>query len=388
MLEPVRPLGLYIHIPWCLSKCPYCDFNSHAVSDGIPEARYVDALLEDLDGEREAVSGRIISSIFLGGGTPSLFSAAALERLLTGIRSRCILSADTEITLEANPASVDAGHLREIRATGINRLSIGIQSLDDEALKKLGRVHTAEQACNTVAAARDAGFDNLNIDFMYGLPGQSPEQAVADVEAGIALQSTHFSHYQLTLEPGTPFFRSPPPDLADGERLHAMETPCQEKLDTAGFQHYEISAYQRDNKACAHNLNYWRYGDYLGIGAGAHGKLNTQSPWKIVRSIRHRSPQRYMDGLENGNFSTRDWQLTTDEAISEFLLNALRLRDGFDAETFQSTTGCQLSAIAPALQSAREQGLLEEHGKQICASKLGWRFLDELITRLMPEPES
>ncbi len=380
-------LGLYIHIPWCLSKCPYCDFNSHAISEGIPEARYVDALLADLDSERDALSGRHISSIFFGGGTPSLFSPEALERLLTGIHARCILNADTEITLEANPASVDAGHLREIRTTGINRLSIGIQSLNDEALKKLGRVHTAAEARNTVATARDAGFDNLNVDFMYGLPGQSTEQAIADVEAGLALQSTHFSHYQLTLEPGTPFFRAPPADLADGERLYAIEAPCREKLATAGFKRYEISAYQRNGKPCAHNLNYWHYGDYLGIGAGAHSKLTHENPWKVIRSIRHRSPQRYMDGLEKGGFDARRWQLTAEEIISEFLLNALRLRDGFDAETFEAATGQDIAIIAPALQAAREQDLLEKDSVQIRPSDLGWRFLDELITRLMPEPK-
>lgn len=383
------PLALYVHLPWCVRKCPYCDFNSHPGGRGAPPFEaYVERLLLDLDLElREPAAHRPIGSIFIGGGTPSLFPGPAIRRLLDGIRARVDLIPDAEISLEANPGTVDAAHFAAYRAAGVNRLSIGVQSLSTEHLQRLGRIHTPDEAREAVRIARAQGFDNLNLDLMFGLPGQTPDQARADLEALIALEPEHVSYYQLTLEPDTAF-GAHPPELPEADLVADMGSDGAERLERAGYGRYEVSAYARPGRQCRHNLNYWRFGDYLGLGAGAHGKLTERPadaaahPWRIWRTEKPASPNRYLNADSDRPLGVRH-PLSDADLKLEFVLNALRLIQGFAPALFTATTGLPWSRIAPELDAAARDGLLSLGPERIQPTPLGRDFLDDLVARFI-----
>lgn len=377
------PLSLYIHIPWCVRKCPYCDFNSHAVRDELDESGYVAALLADLDGDLLLANGRPLQSIFIGGGTPSLFSAAAIGDLLDGVRARLPLVADVEITLEANPGTVDAAQFSGYRAAGINRLSMGVQSLDDAKLAALGRIHSAVQARDAYATARQAGFDNINLDMMFGLPGQTVEEGLDDLQQAVNLGPEHLSWYQLTIEPNTAFSHDPPA-TADDDVLWELQEQGWSLLVGAGYRQYEVSAYAREGRRCRHNLNYWTFGDYLGIGAGAHGKL-TRSDGSIWRRWKLRHPEAYLSAAAGGLLLAGERQVGGAELPVEFMLNALRLVDGVPAALFPERTGLTLASISRLLELARERGLLSDEPQMLLPSELGRRFLDDLVAIFEPE---
>ena len=370
------PLGLYIHLPWCEKKCPYCDFNSHETKV-IPEQAYIDALLHDLEADLPLIWGRSIESIFIGGGTPSLFSGEAIDRLFSGLRALLNLNPGIEITMESNPGSADIEHFRAYREAGVNRLSIGIQSFNDEFLGKLGRVHDSTLALEAYDSARQAGFDNINLDLMYGLPGQSLEQALADLTQAIDLGVEHISHYQLTIEPNTLFNHKPPEKMPDDELTWEQQCASQTLLASAGYQQYEISAYSQPGRRCEHNLNYWHFGDYLGIGAGAHGKITLGGENRVLKRIRQRQPQAY---LKHGGYDciSSEQQLDTADLVFEFMLNSLRLRQGFESRLFAENTGLSLSDILPTLQAAQAKGLIDFDAVKICPSELGFQFLNDL----------
>ena len=366
------PLGLYVHLPWCQSKCPYCDFNSHPLREALPEAAYVEALLRDLEQEVAALEGAVVTSLFLGGGTPSLFSGRAVADLLGGIRQRVDLAPHGEITMEANPGTAEARRFAAYRRAGVNRLSLGVQSFDDDRLRRLGRIHDAGQARKAFELARSAGFDNINLDLMYGLPGQSKAQALADLDQALSLEPEHLSWYQLTLEPNTPFHHRPPP-LPDHETLWAIQEAGLARLAGAGYVRYEISAFARPGRRCRHNLNYWCYGDYLGIGAGAHGKLTQGGDIGRYRKARH--PRDYLNDQRR-----LDWrQVPPSERPLEFLMNALRLVDGVEEALFSARTGLASAVLEPGLSRLRAEGLLEPGRLQ--ATPRGLDFLDELLLR-------
>ncbi|MBK1703479.1 hypothetical protein CKO40_02645 [Halochromatium glycolicum] len=428
------PLALYIHMPWCVRKCPYCDFNSHALRGGdrrvraepVPEQVYVDALLVDLDAElARAAARRPLVSVFIGGGTPSLFSGAAIARLLDGVRARAELADDAEITLEANPGTVDAGHFAGYAEAGVNRLSIGVQSLNDDALTRLGRIHSAADVRRTVMTARAAGIENLNLDLMFALPAQDLPAARADLEQLIALEPTHLSYYELTLEPNTAFYQRPPelpdPDLADAIQQQGLAL-----LEASGFERYEVSAFAKPGRRCRHNLNYWRFGDYLGIGAGAHGKLTDPSSKMVERRAKMRHPDAYLAACELAGSSARDSsiglapdpsrskhpvracrapgrspvpeercslasadptsslrRLSDQDLTEEFALNAFRLLDGFSLGEFEGATGLRADWLEPGLEAAAQLGLVIGSGigddAVIRPSARGFAFLNELI---------
>ena len=373
------PLGLYIHIPWCVRKCPYCDFNSHEPGRGLPEGEYVAALLDDLAAQAPEVAGRTVGSLFIGGGTPSLFSGRAIGGLLDGVNRLLPLAGDAEITLEANPGTAEAARFADYRAAGVNRLSIGVQSLDDSKLRMLGRIHGRAEALAAVRMARQAHFDNINLDLMYGLPQQDPGQAMADLGAVLALEPEHLSWYQLTLEPNTRFHHAPPP-LPDEDRLGEIMDAGLERLATAGYRQYEISAHARPGRECRHNRNYWEFGDYLGIGAGAHGKLTLRGG-DILRRTRVRQPRHYMDN-PGGKGSER--LLTSKDRVIEFMLNALRLTRGVPSELFEQRTALPLPAIDRPLAEARERGLLDPDPARLQPTPLGQRFLNDLLMIFEP----
>lgn len=372
------PLSLYIHMPWCVRKCPYCDFNSHATSD-IEEEAYIDALLQDFDAELElpGVRNREISSIFIGGGTPSLFSADAIKRLLSGIAQRAACGA-AEVTLEANPGSADSSKFAGYREAGVNRLSIGIQSFDDAKLVALGRIHNRATAMQAIEKARSAGFDNLNLDLMFGLPGQSEDEAILDLKQAISFQTEHLSWYQLTLEPNTPFHHSPPAGLADNDQLADLSAKGIEQLQQAGFNQYEVSAYAQPGKACRHNLNYWQFGDYLGIGAGAHAKI-TLKDGTITRRHKQRHPQRYLSAATAADALSSSRVLAEDDLRLEYMMNALRLNAGFRQQDYEQRTGLALSSIEETLAEQVKKGLLERSGDSWRASASGRLHLDSLL---------
>ncbi len=372
------PLSLYIHVPWCVQKCPYCDFNSHALRDTLPEQAYVDALLADLEQELPEVWGRRVESVFIGGGTPSLLSAEALERLLSGVRARLPQSAAAEITLEANPGTVEAGRFREFRATGINRLSIGIQSFHDAQLQALGRIHDRAQAIAAVEAAHAAGFDNFNLDLMFGLPGQDVAGAQQDVATAVALSPTHLSYYQLTIEPNTAFHHAPPV-LPEEEALWQIQEAGHELLAAAGFAQYEVSAFARDGFRCRHNLNYWHFGDYLGIGAGAHGKITHAPQQRIERRWKKRHPADYLDSAHSGERIAGSNNLTRDEAAFEFMMNALRLTEGFETALFAERTGLAITQVQTKLARAQQKGFIDWTMHAIRPTALGRNYLNELL---------
>jgi len=379
------PLSLYVHVPWCVRKCPYCDFNSHAVRGELPESDYVEALLRDLEQDLPRVWGRRLNSIFIGGGTPSLLSPDAIDRLLAGVRARLPLAPDTEITLEANPGASDAERFAGYRAAGVNRLSIGIQSFDDTRLAALGRIHGRDEALRAAEAARLAGFANFNLDLMFGLPGQSPESALADVHTAMALAPSHLSLYQLTLEPNTPF-HAQPPALPDDDTIAVMQEMLQQTLATGGYAHYEVSAYAQSGQHCAHNRNYWEFGDYLGIGAGAHAKITDHEG--ILRLARRKQPQDYLVSAGTPQALAEARRLSPDETIFEFMLNALRLVEGVPAALFSPRTGLSLAVVEPALAQAIRRGLLEERSDVIRPTILGQRFLNDLIGLFLPVTKS
>ena len=377
------PLALYIHIPWCVQKCPYCDFNSHALNGEIQDIAYVDCLLADLEQDLPSVWGRVVTSIFIGGGTPSLLSAEALDRLLCGLRMRLSIDAYAEITLEANPGTLESGKFHEFRAAGINRLSIGCQSFYDEHLEKLGRIHGRREAIHAAETAHDAGFDNFNLDLMFGLPGQTNKQAIDDIETAIALEPTHISHYQLTLEPNT-LFHHKPPTLPDDDKRYDMQSACQEKLAEHDYGHYEISAYAKQKKQSQHNLNYWLFGDYLGIGAGAHAKISAADTQSITRTWKQKHPASYMTDVASGKHIGERTQLSAKDTGFEFMLNALRLREGFPTPLFNQRTGLPITVISDALIIAEERGLIEYSIERIKPTEKGFSFYNDLVEIFLP----
>ena len=374
------PLALYVHIPWCVKKCPYCDFNSHAAGPTLPEEEYVDALLADLDEDLPRVHQRPLTSIFFGGGTPSLFSAKALGRLLQGVERRIPFAADIEITLEANPGAFEQAKFRDYRALGINRLSIGVQSFQAEKLKALGRIHDGDEAVRAADMARAAGFDNFNLDLMHGLPDQSIEDALSDLRTAIAQQPTHLSWYQLTVEPNTVFWNQPPV-MPEDDILWDIQEAGQALLAEQGYAQYEVSAYAQPGKAARHNLNYWSFGDFLGIGAGAHAKLSDLDG-NISRAWKTRLPKDYLDSSKR--FSAGERALSADELPFEFLMNVLRLTDGVASELFSQRTGLPQSLLAAAREEAQARGLMHSDPARLSATREGQLFLNDLLQHFLP----
>ncbi|WP_137973655.1 radical SAM family heme chaperone HemW [Pseudomonas sp. F(2018)] len=374
------PLALYIHIPWCVRKCPYCDFNSHAAGPSLPEEEYVDALLADLDADQAHAHGRELTSIFFGGGTPSLFSAKALGRLLEGVQRRVPFASDIEITLEANPGTFEQAKFRDYRNLGINRLSIGVQSFQEAKLKALGRIHDGGEAIRAADMARAAGFDNFNLDLMHGLPGQSIEDALFDLRTAIAQGPTHLSWYQLTMEPNTVFW-SQPPELPEDDLLWDIQEAGQALLAAEGYGQYEVSAYAQAGRAARHNLNYWTFGDFLGIGAGAHAKLSAPDG-RILRTWKTRLPKDYLD--TNKAFQAGERLLDAEELPFEFLMNVLRLSDGVPAALFEQRTGLPLASLDAARREAEARQLLQRDPQRLVATREGQLFLNDLLQHFLP----
>ncbi len=388
------PLSLYLHFPWCVRKCPYCDFNSHAARGELEEDRYVDALIRDLDYELSLAPGRQLVSIFAGGGTPSLFSGRAIGRVLEAVAARLRFAPDIEITLEANPGTADAANFREYRAAGVNRLSIGVQSLDAAQLKKLGRIHGPAEAVAAYETARRAGFDNINLDQMYALPQQTPAEAEADLRAVCALRPEHLSYYQLTLEPNTEFAARPPP-LPDDETAWTMQLAGQALLAAKGYAQYEVSAYARPGRQSRHNRGYWEFGDYIGIGAGAHGKRTRagsdgagahgkrSGAAGILRRARHKHPRTYLEGAGSAAAIQEERTVPSAELPFEFAMNALRLNEGFAPALFEARAGLPAAALEPGLDRARRKGLIEEDAGRIRASAFGRAHLNALLREFL-----
>jgi putative oxygen-independent coproporphyrinogen III oxidase len=376
------PLSLYIHLPWCVRKCPYCDFNSHT-SQGIPESDYIDALLLDLERALPDIWGRRIHTVFFGGGTPSLFSPDAIDRILTGVRTLTPLLPGAEITLEANPGTVEAARFAGFREAGITRVSLGIQSFNPRHLQALGRIHGDTEARRAAELAA-THFDTFNLDLMFALPGQSLSEALADIDTALAFRPPHLSAYHLTLEPNTPFGHTAPPDLPDDDLAADMQLAIEARLNEAGMQHYETSAYARPHHASRHNRNYWQFGDYLGIGAGAHSKLSFHD--QILRQMRTKHPHQYMQAVANGAHIADVRALTRDDLAFEFMMNALRLNAGVPAALFEERTGLTLSVCASALEQARASGLLETDPTRLKPTLLGQRYLNDLLELFLPEP--
>jgi oxygen-independent coproporphyrinogen-3 oxidase len=374
------PLALYIHIPWCLKKCPYCDFNSHERRDEIPEARYVDALLADLEFALPAIWGRRVHSVFFGGGTPSLFAPEAIDRILAGVRSRVPLVPDAEVTLEANPGTFERARFAGFRSAGINRLSVGVQSFEPKFLSALGRVHDADEARAAAAAAVEI-FGNVNLDLMYARPGQTLADARSDLAQALRFSPPHLSFYHLTIEPNTLFHRYPP-TLPDDETAADIEDAIAQTLGAAGYVHYETSAYAKPGYECRHNVNYWRFGDYLGIGAGAHSKLSFQK--RVVRQVRHKQPQHYIEEVERGSPLAEDRTVERGEIGFEFMLNALRLTEGVPVALFAERTGFPLTLVQKALDEAERRGLIERDHEHMRPTPLGQRFLNDLQAIFLP----
>ena len=375
------PLSLYIHIPWCVRKCPYCDFNSHAANGNLPEAAYVAALLSDLEQDLPRIAGRTVETVFIGGGTPSLFSPEAIHLLLEGVRARLSLSPEAEITLEANPGSAESSKFSGFRAAGVNRLSMGVQSFNDRHLQALGRIHDSREAMVAAEMAVTAGFANFNLDLMFGLPGQTCDEALADIRRAVQLNPTHLSFYQLTLEPNTLFYRYPP-TLPGDERIWEIQEACQALLAAQGYRQYEVSAYAKPGFRCRHNEHYWRFGDYLGIGAGGHGKLTDESG-NIMRIWKIRHPARYLESagrlLSIGGCDA----VLPHELPLEFMMNHLRLREGFSEHVFSDRTGLPLEALEPGLSACLEARLLERDNGFIRCTNRGWNFLDNVLEEFM-----
>jgi len=376
-MTALPPLGLYVHLPWCVQKCPYCDFNSHALRGELPEQGYIDALLRDAGQEATALAGRRVRTVFLGGGTPSLFSPAAVARLLDGLDERLGIAGDAEITLEANPGTVEQSRFEGFRAAGVNRLSIGVQSFDAGQLRRLGRIHGPGEAAAAASAARAAGFRRFNLDLMYALPGQNLSGALADVEAALALAPEHISHYQLTLEPGTAF-HARPPVLPDDDQAADMEAACAERLAAAGLRRYEVSAWSLPGAACRHNLNYWRFGDYVALGAGGHGKL-TGPAGRIRRYRKVAQPRHYQAVAGTAAAVAETREVAAEERVLEYMMNALRLVDGAPRAEALARTGLPWSAFAPGVDRARARGWMVADAGRLAPTGEGLRFLNDLL---------
>ncbi len=381
------PLALYIHIPWCVKKCPYCDFNSHENQTALPENRYIDALIADIQQQPNEVRCREVISIFIGGGTPSLFSANGIERLLSAIDQQLSLSSKIEITIEANPGTYDQNNFAGFLAAGINRISIGVQSFSNTSLHYLGRIHNAQTAKDAVQTAKNVGFENINIDLMYALPKQTLRNAALDIQQAIALEPSHISYYQLTLEPNTRFYQHPP-ELPTENVSWDMQQQGVNLLTKYDYQQYEISAYAQPNKQCMHNYNYWQFGDYIGIGAGAHQKISYRKSNIIIRSEKARHPQQYMCHMFNKEANITKQTLRQEDIQFEFLLNALRLQNGFKQNQYENHTGLEFQALLSRLEPLQQEGLLLFKKDSIRCTNQGFRFLDELLQRLLPEPVS
>jgi len=378
------PLSLYVHLPWCVRKCPYCDFNSFTMGDDAPRERYLDALVKDLDAERDHAGDRELISIFLGGGTPSVFSPGQIERLLRSVAERFTFAGDIEITMEANPGSVECGDPAGYRQAGVNRLSVGAQSFSPDALETLGRIHSVDDISRAVEDARGAGFDNLNLDIMYGLPGQSVEAALFDLEQGARLGANHLSWYQLTLEPNTVFHARPPAGMPDQEQSAEIQDRGQELLASLGYGQYEVSAYAKNRKRCRHNLNYWSFGDYLAVGAGAHGKIsNAAGIWRYAKPA---NPNQYMEAMESGAEAGPLRSVAAADRLFEFMLNILRLNEGFSAAQFSARTGLPVGELRERLKSPIGKGLITElDGDFWQVTAFGRRFLNDLQGHFLPE---
>lgn len=378
------PLGLYLHLPWCVQKCPYCDFNSHALRGELPEQDYAEAILRDLPTEAENANGRVLSSVFIGGGTPSLFSSDTIGRLLEQLERQIPFAKDIEITLEANPGTTEATRFRGFLTAGVNRLSIGVQSFNHAHLKALGRIHDGDAATQAIETAQSVGFNRINVDLMHGLPEQTLPEGVADVEHALALGVTHLSHYQLTLEPGTAFFNRPPRLPNDDERAD-IEAACAERIAASGLERYEISAWASAGQACRHNLNYWEFGDYLALGAGAHGKIS-YADGRIRRYRRVRSPRLYQSFAGTPSVIAEAHEVGAEQRPLEYLMNALRLTQGASIATALTRTGLSLEAFEPGLSIARSKGWLESDLHWLRTTPLGSRFLDDLLGLFVVEP--
>ena len=379
-LQALPPLSLYVHIPWCVRKCPYCDFNSHEVRGEAPVEEYAQALIKDLELALPQIWGRRVYSVFFGGGTPSLFSAQAIEGLLAAFRARLNLAADAEITLEANPGTFESAKFRDYRACGVNRLSIGIQSFNSAHLQSLGRIHDGDEARRAIGMAQ-AYFDNINLDLMYALPRQTLREAEEDIAIAAGFGTPHLSAYHLTLEPNTLFHRHPPP-LPDSELAADMQELIEQRLAGGGYVNYETSAFARPGRECRHNLNYWRFGDYLGIGAGAHSKLSFHD--RILRQMRYKQPREYLQQTAAGAPVQEEHALTSSDLGFEFMMNALRLNQGFEAALFGERTGLTLAAVERPLREAVERGLIRRDHVRIAPTQRGQRFLNDLLQLFLP----
>jgi oxygen-independent coproporphyrinogen-3 oxidase len=376
-------LSLYVHLPWCVRKCPYCDFNSHQLKSAAPDAAYIDALIRDFDLELARLRGRRIDTVFFGGGTPSLFQPEDFGRLLGALRQRIAFADDAEITLEANPGTIERGRFAGYRDAGINRVSLGAQTFAPRALEALGRIHTADDTHRAVAELRAAKLGNFNLDLMYALPQQTPEEALDDVRTACALEPAHISYYQLTLEPGT-VFHARPPKLPDEDAAWQIQAAGQTLLADAGYVQYEVSAYARAGKRCRHNLNYWLFGDYVGVGAGAHGKLSLELPQSILRTVKPKQPREYQEQVRRAAANTaasvgESAPIAAAELPFEFMLNALRLNEGFTAGDFRRRTGLELAGVAGKLAAAQARGLLASQADAWRPTELGRRFLNDLL---------
>jgi len=376
--QPI-PLSLYVHYPWCVQKCPYCDFNSHTLKAESDEAAYIDALIKQLEQTLPLIWGRPIHSIFFGGGTPSLISEAGLNRFMSQARALLGFGPEIEITLEANPGTVDFEKFAGFYAAGINRLSMGVQSFEDEKLKALGRIHSADEAFKAIEAAKSAGFENFNLDLMFALPNQTIEQAISDIDQAIAFNPPHLSHYQLTLEPNTPFYKNPPV-LPEDDLAWEMQLACQSHIASAGYEHYEVSGYAQKNRQCRHNLNYWQYGDYIGLGAGAHGKITSPPDGKIWRTQMPASPGSYVKEMTRPN-PGRTTLVSAEDACFEFMLNTLRLQEGFELSLFTLRTGLPLSMIEPQLKQMVEKGWATiSVDEKLTLTTSGQHYLNDVVS--------
>ena len=380
------PLSLYIHLPWCVKKCPYCDFNSHEIKTTIPENDYIHALIADLRQQQDLVGDREVISIFIGGGTPSIFSSQSIQHLLNATQNLLNIPKQAEITIEANPGTLDQENFAGFREAGINRISIGVQSFSNSQLQQLGRIHDAQTAIDSVHIAKQAGFENINIDLMYALPEQDKPAALNDVEQAIALQPTHISYYQLTIEPNTTFFRQPP-SLPDTQTSWDIQQAGMQLLAEHGYVQYEVSAYAQAEQQCVHNKNYWQFGDYLGIGAGAHQKLSVLSENKITRCEKPKHPQQYMNTMFKTDFAVTSHALSQEDIVFEFMLNALRLKQGFSKQQFEAHTGLKICTIAEKLETQTRMGLLVREANNIRCSDQGYRFLDDLLQSWLPQTQ-
>jgi putative oxygen-independent coproporphyrinogen III oxidase len=377
------PLSLYVHMPWCVRKCPYCDFNSHTAPEKPPAEEYIEALVADLEQDLPLVWGRPVQSIYFGGGTPSLFSADQIETFLSAARARLDLRPDVEITLEANPGTIERDSFPAYAQAGINRVSLGVQSFENSLLESVGRIHGRNEIEKSLCSLQAAGISNFNIDLMYALPGQSPEQAISDIQLAIEAGPAHISLYQLTIEPNTAFAAQPPP-LPDQDIAWDMQQAGLEMLESNAYGQYEISAFSKKEKQSRHNMNYWRYGDFLAIGAGAHGKITSAADGQVKRYAKHRHPKRYLEGLASGDWRAELRVVNDKELIFEFFLNQLRLKQGVTINDFSPRTGLPWKAVESRVNKAIDKGLLEVRDQRVCPTALGWKFVNDIQQMFLP----